>query len=202
MLLNIYIGALIFGGVLLVASILLGGHGDVDADIDGDLELGVEGPDVDVDAATDVATVSGKDFDPGDAGDLLFFLKSPRFYIFFAAFFGLTGVVFHVLELAPEMVTLFVSIAMGLVSGYGASWVMRALFRTAGGGDKPIAYIGTTVRVLVPVSSESAGKVRLHVDGRSIDLLASTDEAAFEKGDEAMIIGMDGPRARIARFRD
>ena len=54
MLLNIYIGALIFGGVLLVASILLGGHGDVDADIDGDLELGVEGPDVDVDAATDV----------------------------------------------------------------------------------------------------------------------------------------------------
>ena len=42
MLIYIYLATLIFGGVLLGTSILLGGHGDVDADIDADLDLDLD----------------------------------------------------------------------------------------------------------------------------------------------------------------
>jgi len=190
----LYLGALIFGGVLLGSSILLGGHDDLDAD--GDLDL-----DADADADVDLDGVD-KDvgLDAGGGADVFFWLRSLRFYIFFLAFFGLTGLTLDGLGLVEsEMLTLGLSLGMGLLTGVGAAATIRSLMNDELGsvatGDD---YIGKSARILVPVKPGGVGKVRVRVGGTNVDVLAITDED-FGPEDEAIIIEMEGTRARIAR---
>ena len=87
MLLKIYLASLAFGGVLLVASLVIGDDGDADTDFDG-------GADLDLDLAAE----HGGAPDHGDIdalGGIFGALKSIRFWTFFTAFFGLTGTVFE-----------------------------------------------------------------------------------------------------------
>ena len=184
----LYLGALIFGGVLLGSSILLGGHEDLDGDLDGDLDV-----DGDADADGDL----DKDIDVGGA-DFLFWLKSLRFYTFFLAFFGLTGLMLDGFGLvANSWVAFAIATAMGATVGVGATAAIRALSKEQSGEN--FTYVGKNAHVLVPVSKGSPGKIRVRVAGNLVDLLATTDEAEFGANDEALIIEMDGTRARIAR---
>ena len=98
MLMYFYVGALVFGGVLLLSSVVLGHHdADGDFDLDGDGGLDSDG---DVDAEHEI-TVE-KDIDlSGDIG-LFWVLRSIRFWMFFLAFFGLTGVLFQGLGLIEK----------------------------------------------------------------------------------------------------
>jgi len=180
MLIYAYLFALVVGGVLLGASVLLGGHDGVgEVSADGDIhDIGL-----------------GADF-------LLWSLTSIRFWTFFLAFFGLTGLSLEGLGLIDNSyVTLGLAIMTGLVTGYGAAGVIRWLSRdTSGVAATSSDYVGKSVRVVVPVQAGHTGKVRLQLKGQLVDVLAfADDDENFASKDEAMIIEMDGTRARIAR---
>lgn len=208
MLTYLYLFSLIVGFVLLGASILLGGSddadldGEFDADVDADMDLEVDGGfDKDLGAEIDVDSDGGH----GDVSGFLLTFVSLRFWTFFLAFFGLTGIVLDGLDLVSSaLVGLGAAVGMGFASGYGAVSVFRKLGAdTTGAATGSNDYIGKTARVMVPFSHEGVGKIRVDVRGNQVDLLASgLDEGAFEGREEVLIVEMDGPRARVARLSD
>lgn len=203
MLTYLYLFSVIVGGILLAASILLGGK-DVDADADADADLDVEG---DADLEAEAEADGGMDKDIGGHGDFagfLYLFLSLRFWIFFLAFFGLTGIVLDVLGLvSSELIGLALALAMGTAVGAGATGLIRMLSRdTSGEAVKSKDYVGKTARVLVPIEGERVGKVRVEIGGRSVDLLASGVEPDEGYGgkEEVLIVEMEGNRARVARL--
>jgi membrane protein implicated in regulation of membrane protease activity len=191
MLIYLYLFSLILGGVLLAASILLGGHGDSDADVDADAGLD-----------KDLPVLAGHDGDISGV-DAFWAFRSIRFWTFFLAFFGLTGLVLDGLGLVgSSLVAALLSVGMGAGSGFVAAGLLRWLSRDESGHiASSTDYIGKTVRVLLPVGKDRVGKVRLDLRGASVDVLATTDEATpITSEEEAIIIDMDGSRARIARL--
>lgn len=190
-----YLGALIFGGVLLGSSILLGGHDDADLDLDGDIDL-----DADMDVDADADAEIDKDL-PVTGSSYLWWLSSMRFWTFFLSAFGLTGMLLKGLGLAGEIPTLISALVMGGLSGFTAAWIIKKLSdddsgRAAGSHD----YIGKSAQVLVPVQAKGVGKIRVRVRGQQVDLLAVTDEEKLTAEDEVIVIEMDGTRARVARL--
>ena len=217
MLIYAYLFALVVGGVLLGASVLLGGHdgvgehsadgdaggADASADLDGDLDGDASGFGHDLDHSLSTDNHGGLEHDIGVGADfLLWSLTSIRFWTFFLAFFGLTGLSLEGLGLIDNStVTLGLAIMTGLITGYGAAGVIRWLSRdTSGTAATSADYVGKSVRVVVPVKAGHTGKVRLELKGQLVDVLAfADDDENFASKDEAMIIEMDGTRARIAR---
>jgi len=179
-----YVFALVAGGILLGASVVLGG-GDHDAEAHGD---------------------AGSDDLAGDhaasAIDALTMLVSLRFWTFFLAFFGLTGVVLTLFELAPAWVTGLAAAGMGSAAGVGASLAIRKLSgRESNSAAGAADYVGKTATVMVAVGPGQLGRVRLTLKGSTVDVLASTDdEATYAVRDEVLVVEMDGTTARIARL--
>jgi membrane protein implicated in regulation of membrane protease activity len=188
----LYLFALVLGGVLLGASMLLGGgHGDAHADADGDAG-GHEG----------MASADGHDAPGGFESFMVAFL-SMRFWTFFLAFFGLTGVVLDGFGLVSStIVAAILSVGMGLFTGGGAVWLMRRV--RADDSNSAVTskdYVGKTGRVLVAFGPGQTGKVRMDVRGSTIDLLAvPIDEATFTLKEEVIVIEMEGTRAKVARL--
>ncbi len=204
MLTNIYLFALILGGILLAASIFFGGDADADADVDLDVDA-----DADIDADTDAdhgehgATTDHVDA-LGALGGFVASFLSLRFWTFFAAFFGLTGVLLE--QVSPETSTetaLGLAVGMGLVIGQIATRVFRVLGRSeAGTVASERDYVGLTGRVLVGFAAGDVGKVRVTLKRTTEDLLATTDEDdPFSIGEEVLVIQMNDTKAMIARVR-
>ncbi|MBX3269787.1 MAG: hypothetical protein KF729_05980 [Sandaracinaceae bacterium] len=194
MLLYIYLFSVIVGGILLAASILLGGK-DADTEASAEVDL-----DADADADAGEADVGAH----GDIAGFLYLFLSLRFWTFFLAFFGLTGVVLDVFGLVShELIGLALAVGMGATIGTGASWLIRKLSKDAPGeAVRSTDYVGKTARVLVPFEGERVGKVRVEIGGNSIDLLATgvAEDTAGNRADEVLIVEMDGNRARVARL--
>lgn len=197
LLFKVYIFGLVLGGVLLIAS-MMGGDHDSDA---GDADFGGDA-DADADAGGDVD--AGDDGPAhGDLGGIAALFLSLRFWSFFAAFFGLTGAVLDGFELTgSQTLTLGLSVGMGLFTGLGAAYTIRALTRgevgtVAGASD----YIGQTGRVLLPVGGEGPGKVRLELQGTTVDVLAVTDDdEPLAVGDTALVVEMRDTTAAVTRM--
>ena len=198
----LYIGALVFGGVLLGSSILLGGHDDADLDVDGDADLDL---DLDADADADIDHGGhGKDLDfDGDIG-IFWIFRSLRFWTFFLTFFGLTGAVLDGLGLiAVPLVTLALAIGMGaLIGGTGATVIRKLMRDETGDAAHDGDYIGKSAKVVVPVKPGGVGKVRVELKGQLVDVLAITDGQEITSEDEVLIVEMEGTRAKIARVDD
>lgn len=184
----LYIFSLIVGGLLLGASLLLGGHGD-----HAEGEVG-----------------HGHEASPHSAGDpqgiesFMLWLLSARFWTFFAAFFGITGVIldgFGVVE--NTIVAALLSVGMGLFAGIFASWLVKTMTAESSNSSVSSAdYIGKTGRLLVGFGPGATGKIRLEVKGSTIDLLCSAmDDGTYETRDEVLVVEMDGTKARVARTR-
>src|SRR5690606_37540245 len=159
---------------------------------------------IDVDA--DVDADGGLDKDIGGHGDLSGFLYtflSLRFWTFFLAFFGLTGLTLDGLNLvSSEWLGLGLASAMGLLTGTGAVAALRHLHADSSGAvAESRDYIGKTARVVVPFDGKATGKVRVDIKGNQVDLLATGLEGeGYEGREEVLIVDMDGARARIARL--
>lgn len=187
MLMNLYLFCFALGGVLLAASLMMGGDdgaGDADVDIDGDVEA-------------DSDSHSG---DHGDLGGFFAALISLRFWTFFLAFFGMTGTVFEWRELAGHWaVVLGIAFAVGALAGVVAvkafKWLAAGEHGHVPGSDE---YVGKSGRILIRVSSSEVGKIRLEMRGATEDLLATTDESAtIEIGSQALVIEMRGTTAVV-----
>jgi membrane protein implicated in regulation of membrane protease activity len=200
MLLKIYLASLAFGGVLLVASLILGHDGDGDHDFDGHGELDF---DVDTDLAAEADAPIHGDMDA--LGGIFGALKSIRFWTFFTAFFGLTGSVFEGLELLEnEYVILALALAIGLIAG---ATIVTALNRLRAGEHGHVEgasdYVGKSGKVLVTVKRDTPGKLRLEMRGRTVDVLAVTEESEpIPTGEQALVIEMRGATALVTRLED
>lgn len=197
MLIYIYLFAFGLGGVLLLGSILIGdkdtGGGDGDAGEAGDAGGG---------------DTHAQHFDHGVGDDhgslagLFTAFLSLRFWMFFLAFFGLTGLVLDGLDLVDSpLAALIAALGMGLVTGQGTVAVFRRLANSetstaASAGD----YIGRTGRVMVGFGPGDLGRIRLTLKGTTVDVLVTTeDERVFSPGDEALVIAMNDTTALVAR---
>ena len=189
MLIYAYIFSLIVGGLLLGASILLGSK-DASTDHGGAHD-------------TEHAPVESSSGGHGGFDSFFWLFRSIRFWTFFLAFFGLTGVVFEGFGLLDSSIAiLLLSLVVGIGSGMGIVAAFRWLGSDESGAAASTAdYVGRTVRVILPVTRAGTGKVRLELRGSTVDVLATTDdEEAFAAQDEAVIIEMEGVHARISRL--
>src|SRR5262249_37411889 len=105
-------------------------------------------------------------------------LLSMRFWTFFLAFFGLTGAVLAGLGLwSSPLFIAAAAVGMGLLSGLGVSYAFGRLRReTISSSLQEQDYIGATGRVLLPIARGQQGKVRLEIRGRTLDLIAETED--------------------------
>lgn len=181
--LTLYLVTLITGGVLVGVSVLAGAFDfDLDTDTDADLDA-----DVDADA----------DLDHGGLGDALAAwmpVASLRFWTVFAAFFGLTGVLLHAVggELSEAMIA-GISVGTGWLSGvFTTRLVARLKRQRVDSAARPDDWLGETGRVLVAVTPEHPGKVRLLTRGRFVDLFARPlDRAALPAGSSCVVADVD-----------
>lgn len=193
MLIYLYISSLIVGGLLLGGSILLGGDGHDGGGGGHDADL-----DADADADHDAADASHSH---GDASGYLTLFLSLRFWTFFLAFAGLTGLVLQGLGLVGPMFGLALALGMGAFTGYGAAASLRLLSKTeANSAVSSSDYIGKSARVLVPFGKGTKGKVRVRVRGEAIDMVATAvDDGDFSRREEVLVVEVDGTVARVAR---
>ncbi len=190
--LPIYIGSLALGGVLIVASIVLG-----DADADADLDV-----DADIDVNTDF--IGGLDGDQdallivkdpadamADAGTWLPFF-SLRFWTFALATFGASGLLLDILGVASFLAA-GVSICLGGAIGTGAAWIFRHLQLVEPTGNVGLLEIsGTEATVLLTVGPHKTGKVRLRLDEQYIDLSARTQgEITINRNEKALVLKVE-----------
>lgn len=185
MLIYVYVFALVLGSILLGASFLLGGDHDADADTD-------------VDSDAD----HGSDHDShGDLGGFFGVLGSMRFWTFFSAFFGLTGIVLDGLDLAAAPIALGLAIGVGFLTG----WTAVTLLNRLAANDTGVAatvddYVGKTGEVLIAVGPGRLGKVRIELKGTTVDVLAESDEQTIARGEEALIVEMRGAKAAVVKL--
>jgi membrane protein implicated in regulation of membrane protease activity len=193
----VYLAALILGlGVLLLQFVMPG----ADADGAHAPELGGHG---DIDAHHDVGGHHGGHGDGhSDWGAIAIFI-SFRFWTFGLMAFGFVGTLLHFLKLAGHVTSLTAAVLVGLLCGFLASFAMRAIARsqTSSGGEADEA-IGQIGRVLVPLERGKHGKIRIEVNGRLIDLLATTDDEQLEGGATVMVEEMRGTTAHVSRAGD
>ncbi|MBK8171442.1 MAG: DUF1449 family protein [Sandaracinaceae bacterium] len=187
-----YLFALIVGGVLLAAAALLGS-----GDHDGDSAI---------DASHDV-DAHGKHIGeiPADVAGLLWIFRSLRFWTFFLAFFGLTGMTLGGLGLVDsKTLVALLSLVMGLGCGFAAAKIIQRL--SVADTDSAIStkdYIGKSARVLVAMNAKQTGKIRVQVRGTTIDLLASgINGGSYAIGDQVFIVQMDDTNARVTHELD
>jgi hypothetical protein len=186
MLIYAYVFALVLGAVLLGASFLLGADGDADLDVDADAEVELDG---NADASQD---------SHGDLGGFFGVLGSMRFWTFFAAFFGLTGVVLDGLELAGSGVAL----ALAVVIGFATGWAAVTLINRLSANDTGVAagvddYVGKSGEMLLAAGPGRLGKIRIELKGTTVDVLAESDEQTIARGHQALIVEMRGSKAAV-----
>lgn len=196
MLIYAYVFALVLGSVLLGASFLLGGK-DLDGDHDADVHLD---HDHDHDLGMDGHAHDGHDTH-GDLGGFFGVLASMRFWTFFAAFFGLTGIVLDGLDLADPIVALVLAIGVGFLTG----WTAVTLIRRLSANDTGVAatvddYVGKSGELLIAVGPQRLGKVRIELKGTTVDVLAESDDQSIARGEQALIVEMRGSKAVVVKL--
>ncbi len=179
--LSLYVGSLVLGGALLVAS-AVGFGKDVDA-------AGLHadpGPHAD-------------DFAHGaDAAALFGLFKTLRFWTFFLASFGGTGLVTRLSGLT-DLVGLPLALGIGVMIGSGAAWVMRALsVETTSSNVDTRSLAGREAEVLLAIPTHGTGKIRVAYQGQILDLPATApEERAIARGDRVMVIAVVGGTAQV-----
>lgn len=177
----VYILSAIVGGILVAASALMGG--DHDAHV-GD---------------TDFEGIDGHE---GIHSDVYLPFLSLRFWTYFSACFGITGLLLTNFSSAGSTTVAIVSLVTGVVAGFATFAIMRRMRDAeSDSGVKEEHLIGREGRVLVGLSSGSEGKIRVDVKGELVDLTAFTDEdLPLVPGDRALVVSIDNGRANVVSY--
>lgn len=180
----VYLVALALGGGFLAVQFLLSAHDQADLH--------------DIQDVDDIHDFSGGAAHAG-MGDHAGGWFSPRFYTFAAFAFGFAGCLLHFLGLASPVLTLGLSVAAGLGSGFLASGVFRALRQrevsSSASLDEASGRLG---RVLLPCGPDQPGKVRVTLKGQHVDLMATAD-GPIEPGAEVVVLDVKEQVARVVR---
>ena len=178
--------AFAFGGVLVGASAVMGGH---DGDHDGDHD----GPDHDAgdhDAGDPGGVHELKPYDPGASvlATVLGPLSSLRFWSFGSAAFGATGVLASVAGFS-ELAATGLAAPTGLGIGWGAAWLFQQVRKDKVSGPVTLdRFVGAEAGVTLPVRPGGVGRVRVHSASGVEDLPARTGDArALDVGERVLI---------------
>jgi len=203
--LSVYIACLLFGGILLAVSFIMGGGHDASTDVHGSLDIH---SDTDIHASLSsgggidthadighTGEVSSHALESqqqdGDSGDAVKFI-SLRNIIFFIAFFGLTGTALELLSVSG-IITLLFSIVMGAFSAVTGYKFMKYLKSSESGEAINIYSLqGRTGKVIMNLSKEKQGKILIDAGNQSIEmrslLAENTLEDELKYGDKVIII--------------
>jgi len=207
LLLGIYVGCLIVGGGLVMASFFTDHDSDHDFDADTDCDAGFDmDVEADVDADADITPSADTDATASvDAGEALWLpLLSLRFWLFFIFFFGLIGTILHVGKLAgPGWGTgLGIALGCGFVFGYAGSRIVQTLRKekVSSAVDPHRDYVGKSGEVLLDIGPTDEGHVRLDAKGSSVDLPAVADGEALTRGTRIIVLGYEEGKLRVAKY--
>jgi membrane protein implicated in regulation of membrane protease activity len=192
--LTLYLVCLLIGGTLIAGSAVLGGHDQNGIDHGLDHEAPAELNAGDEPSEALVAPDSAHELALAGSAPLWSPFFSIRFWTFFLAFFGLTGAVLTGLGLwSSQTLIAPAALAMGFGSGYGVSYVLGRLRRdTVSSSLQEQDYIGASGRVLLPISRQEQGKIRLEIQGRIVDLIAETeDEQPLVERQEVLVYAVE-----------
>jgi len=204
--LSLYVITAVVGGTFVLLS-ALGGDSDSDADHDLDHDHDFDHDvdhdfdhdfDHDVDHDTDLVHVGDASTDLGQAGIWLPFF-SMRFWTYFTASFGVTGLALTGLAPIGAVLSAWVAGGTGLLTGTGMAYATRALKRAQVSSGVGVHHlVGSVGTVIVPIRAAETGKVRCVVRGTDVDLLARCDEdETMNRGAEVLVIGFDGHLAKV-----
>ncbi|KIG16435.1 hypothetical protein DB30_04479 [Enhygromyxa salina] len=175
----------------------MGGDHDADSDFDGDAELDADG---DLDGDLDTHADAGHDAH-GDLGGFFGVFGSMRFWTFFAAFFGLTGLVLDGLDLAATYAALGLAIGVGFATGWTAVAILRRLSANDTGVVAGVSdYVGKSGEMLIAVGPGRLGKVRIELMGTTVDVLAESEDDLISRGEQALILEMRGNKAVVVKY--
>ena len=195
--LNVYIFSLVFGAILIVASLVLGA--DNDGEVEADVSADVDGPDLALDDAGQQGFVTEHDGAHGSLAGFAGAFLSLRFWTYFPCFGGLAGASLTWLQLSAPAPTGVTAAVTGLVAGQGTVWLFRTL-RAQETNEAHAAgdFVGKRARVLVSIAPDRPGKVRVTLGGTTVDQLARTEgDRELTEGAEVMIVGFDGATALV-----
>lgn len=224
----LFVAATIFGGAFLVPMLLgglasdvgdgLGGDlGDADLDVgsgidvDVDMDLEVEADlGVEVDAAEASAPDVAPDLDGSNFGDafgsIFASLLSFRTVVFFSAFFGTSGLVFSALDYSPAT-----SLIAAIVVGVIAALINSTLFGLIK-NSQPNSQIsdrtleGRQAKVVLPMSSEHRGRIRIDLSGQPQYLVARPiDDGSgqqFDVGASVVVVTIEDGTALVASLAE
>jgi membrane protein implicated in regulation of membrane protease activity len=173
----IYIGALLFGGLLIAAS----AFGAGDHPVDG------------------FAAHAADPHAEGSTQGQLIALFGLRFWSFATAFFGVTGLLLHAAGVPGGAA---IAGVVGASAGLGASVFFRKMTREAVGRVGEVgALVGREGKLLLPVARAQPGKVRLPLPaGGQVDFVAEANEdEVLAAGAEVIVIEVRGNVAVVTR---
>jgi hypothetical protein len=131
---------------------------------------------------------------PGGPG-----LLSTRSVVYALFTFGFVGALLHIPRLVEPRTALLVAVASAAVTGVVVGLVFRSLGAAAVSGAGAIEEArGRTGRVLVSCGAGRRGKVRVEVQGQTVDVLATTDETFIAEGTEVVVVEVREGVAHVA----
>jgi hypothetical protein len=181
--LGYYLGALAFGGVLILASLVFG---DTDSDVDTDVDM-----DADIDGEVELDP-GGEMFALDDPADVVVSRWNPlfsmRFWTFALASFGLTGTLLTWIGV-PAVITAALATMMGIGLGLGAAWMFRTLSRSQVSAKTSLNQIrGVHGTVLLPIRPGGTGKIRMLIDEQAVDVLARTSMTSTMQSKSTVLV--------------
>ncbi len=209
----IYWAATIFGCAFVIPMVLGGLDSEVGDGFGGDADLG-GGVDVDVDLDLDV-DVDGGELTPSDSfdadvgGDALSAvfssLLSFRTVVFFAAFFGTSGLVFSLADYSTA-VTLGSAVLIGGIAAVANS-VLFGLLKNS----QPNSQIsdrtleGRPATVVLPMEGSTRGRVRIDLSGQPHYIVARPMEGVtqrFDVGASVVVVKIENGTAHVASLAE
>ncbi len=177
-------GGTFLGLQLLLLIIGFGGGGEADFDVGDPGDIGDAG-DFDVD--------SGEGASGAETAHAFQVISTKTLTAFFT-FFGLGGMLGDDVELT-FVPGLAMAIGCGLIAVFIVAYLWSMLYRLQSHGNVDVRKaVGTVGRVYLRVPGEGAGhgKVTVAVQGRTVELSASTTEEEIPTGTEVKIIAFIG----------
>ena len=185
--LSIYLSALVFGGILILFSIVLGGDSDKSIEADKDFDFG--DADVDADADADGSM-------HGDVDSTWLPFLSMRFWTFGLASFGMTGSILQSID-EESVLTLPVSIVLGITIGWITAYIFNRLKKERVSGEtNSKTLVSEEALVILPIKADAMGKIRVNRGGENVDIFARSTEY-IDRGESVLVVHVQNGIAEV-----